>query len=422
MTVRREPGKWLRKKAKAGVRAHPAGTVAFYGPDDRRASKAVAAVIPSEGAEPTELRLWFVETHDARHDAQVLAEITEHLKARGVRSVAMMDRIIGCPHEEAIDYPEGEDCPTCPFWAGRDRWTGLPLEEEEAMAKTSKPTKARAPDVTAPIDSLVALLAAQLGASRVSDAVDEAQDIMFEAMESDDPRTRIKLARKALTVSADCADAYNMLAQEAAATVEEAIGLYEQGVAAGERALGPAAFEEDVGLFWGLLETRPYMRARHGLALALWAGGRGEEAIAHGQAMLELNPGDNQGIRYLVLNWLLALGRDADVAPLLKRYKGDDGTDWTWSAALASFRKGGDRPAARKALARAIAANRYVADYLLARKRPPRVLGPYITMGGQDEAASYAEAAAETWKAAPGALAWLAAVVGPPAARRRAGA
>jgi hypothetical protein len=36
----------------------------------------------------------------------------------------MADRIIGCPHEEGIDYPEGEECPLCPFWKGRDRWSG----------------------------------------------------------------------------------------------------------------------------------------------------------------------------------------------------------------------------------------------------------------------------------------------------------
>jgi hypothetical protein len=34
----------------------------------------------------------------------------------------MTDQIIGCPHEEGIDY-EGATCPACPFWAGRDRWT-----------------------------------------------------------------------------------------------------------------------------------------------------------------------------------------------------------------------------------------------------------------------------------------------------------
>jgi hypothetical protein len=53
---------------------------------------------------------------------EVLALITE----AGVKSVVMTDRIIGCPHEEGIDY-EGATCPACPFWAGRDRWTGKRL-------------------------------------------------------------------------------------------------------------------------------------------------------------------------------------------------------------------------------------------------------------------------------------------------------
>jgi hypothetical protein len=38
-----------------------------------------------------------------------------------VLSVAMTDGIIGCPHQEGIDY-EGEWCPLCEFWPGRDRF------------------------------------------------------------------------------------------------------------------------------------------------------------------------------------------------------------------------------------------------------------------------------------------------------------
>jgi hypothetical protein len=34
------------------------------------------------------------------------------------------------PHEERIDYPEGEACPQCPFWAGRDRFAGTPLPQD----------------------------------------------------------------------------------------------------------------------------------------------------------------------------------------------------------------------------------------------------------------------------------------------------
>jgi len=29
------------------------------------------------------------------------------------------DGIIGCPHEEGIDFPVGEGCPYCPFWRGK---------------------------------------------------------------------------------------------------------------------------------------------------------------------------------------------------------------------------------------------------------------------------------------------------------------
>jgi hypothetical protein len=47
---------------------------------------------------------------------------------RAAKSVAMMEPIIGCPHEEGLDYPEGEPCPQCPFWAHRNRWTGEMME------------------------------------------------------------------------------------------------------------------------------------------------------------------------------------------------------------------------------------------------------------------------------------------------------
>ncbi|HEX7362293.1 MAG TPA: hypothetical protein VF283_17515 [Bryobacteraceae bacterium] len=55
-------------------------------------------------------------------------EILAFLRQHGAKSIAMADRIIGCPHQEGIDYPEGEVCPQCPFWAHRDRWTGENLQ------------------------------------------------------------------------------------------------------------------------------------------------------------------------------------------------------------------------------------------------------------------------------------------------------
>jgi len=115
--------KRLAKKAKRGFRGYPVATVALYGPDDVTATKIAVGIIPAEGAEASDLGRWVSDGSDIRRDAEVAAEVLQFIETEGVVSVTTVDRIIGCPHEEGIDY-EGPTCPACPFWAGRDRWTG----------------------------------------------------------------------------------------------------------------------------------------------------------------------------------------------------------------------------------------------------------------------------------------------------------
>ena len=117
----------LEKQARRGFRGYPVATVAFYGPDDRRATKVAVGIIPSEGAEADPLRRWFSEHEDARTEPGIARHIGQFIEAHGAKSVVLVDRIIGCPHEERIDYPEGSACPQCPFWASLDRWSGQPL-------------------------------------------------------------------------------------------------------------------------------------------------------------------------------------------------------------------------------------------------------------------------------------------------------
>jgi len=124
MKIKRRPDSALKKRARRGFRGYPVATVAFYGPDDRRASKVAVAIMMGEHQEPVELRRWFTEDHDIRHDEAIGREIVQFTQEHGVKSVVATDRIIGCPHEEGKDYPDGELCPQCPFWAHRNRWTG----------------------------------------------------------------------------------------------------------------------------------------------------------------------------------------------------------------------------------------------------------------------------------------------------------
>jgi hypothetical protein len=83
--------------------------------------------MPSEDVEAEVLRTWIVDSGDVRIDPRIAREILELLETHGARSVAMTDRIIGCPHQEGIDY-EGEWCPVCAFWHGRDRFAGVKLD------------------------------------------------------------------------------------------------------------------------------------------------------------------------------------------------------------------------------------------------------------------------------------------------------
>ena len=164
--------KRLHKKARKGHRGWPIATIAFYGPNLSQATKVVVGIVTSENTQAEPLRDWkgdrgdiradpavaraileFIESHgvlsvamtdgiigivtsentqaeplrdwkgDIRADPAVARAILEFIESHGVLSVAMTDGIIGCPHQEGIDY-EGEWCPVCEFWHGRDRFTG----------------------------------------------------------------------------------------------------------------------------------------------------------------------------------------------------------------------------------------------------------------------------------------------------------
>lgn len=247
----------------------------------------------------------------------------------------------------------------------------------------------------------------RLGGERTATAVEEAQQVMYDAWDAPTRTKAVALARKALAISADCADAYNLLAGETAGSLEEAIDLYTKGVEAGERALGRQAFEEDAGHFWGLLETRPYMRARAGLAECLWTAGRRDEAVAHFQDLLRLNPDDNQGIRDLLMPRLIELGRDQDAERLFKEFEDDSMAVWMYSRALLDFRKYGDSPTANTSLKEAMDENKHVPSYLLGRKKLPRDLPPYYGFGDDAEAVTYVHGNAKAWRSTPGALEWL---------------
>jgi hypothetical protein len=118
----------LGERARRGFRGYPIATVAFYGPDATKATKLVVGIAGAAGAKVEALERWFNEDVDVREDWKIREQVVGFIKQHGAKSVVLSPGIIGCPHEEGIDYPAGEPCPRCPYWKDRDRWTGEPLK------------------------------------------------------------------------------------------------------------------------------------------------------------------------------------------------------------------------------------------------------------------------------------------------------
>jgi len=263
----------------------------------------------------------------------------------------------------------------------------------------------------ASLEEMNAAIAREFGGRRsdeighsVSTPLEEAQDLAYRAFGAVG-RRRVILAKQALALWPDCADAYVILA-EAAAGPARALPLYAAGVDAGARALGEERLSRDAGRFWAVLDTRPYMRARLGLAMTLVDLGRETEAIAHYGELLRLNPNDNQGVRSLLLLQLTLAHRDDEAMTLLQEYRDDPSADWLYTWALVAFRAG-PRDEADRRLEVALHANEHVPAVL---ETDPNLLPPLpdsITFGGPDEALSYVSAFGDAWHETPGAVAWL---------------
>jgi hypothetical protein len=118
------PQYWLAKKSHRKT-GYPIATIAYYGADDKFASKVVVGIVLSDKSNDVAfIEKWLGTNTDVRYDTEIKVKIIDFLEQHNAYRVVMVDRIIGCPHEEGIDYPEGEKCPKCPFWTNRDRWTG----------------------------------------------------------------------------------------------------------------------------------------------------------------------------------------------------------------------------------------------------------------------------------------------------------
>lgn len=228
----------------------------------------------------------------------------------------------------------------------------------------------------------------EIDASKPVTAREQARELLFDAWDSVGRVERVRLAKQALELYPNSADAYVILAQETAVNVEEMKDYYARGVRAGEQDLGSDFFTENKGYFWRMVETRPYMRAKQGYAECAWELGEHDEALQHYRHMLELNPVDNQGIRYSLIQKLIELRRYEEAEGWLDEYP-EESAQMAYNRILVMHGKNGLSKKVEDAMEEAYIVNPHVPDYLLGKRALPDERPEYVGFGDESEAAEY---------------------------------
>lgn len=233
---------------------------------------------------------------------------------------------------------------------------------------------------------------------------DEATESCYEAWEClhvGDKKAAIEPALAAAEKSRYCSDAFNVLAECLPTDPGESLTLHCWGMRIGEAYLGKECFKQERGNFYSLLETRPYMRARFNMATDLMNLGCPDDATAHLQALLHLDPTDHLGARLLLSVTLLMTRRYDEFHKFHK--KNADGADCYWRYGEVFFQDaiGAKEDQFVAALERAMQANKFV-PVLLWNPRFEFERFPFgVSWSGPDGAEEYLRSSAALWDSNP---------------------
>jgi len=187
------------------------------------------------------------------------------------------------------------------------------------------------------------------------------------------------------------------------------IELLENVVAVAKDQLG-STFEKSVGHFWGIAKTRPYMTASLELAEAYLEVGEHEKAIVRMEEMLTLNPNDNQGVRWLLLEWYCNMNWVEKAWGLLEKYQDDASPFMAMTHVCLEFQKTGPTEQLKSRLQEIIEFNPDLVPTLLSPESVEPRFDEAFESGSLEEATSYCRRFRSLWKATPGALPWLSSV------------
>ncbi len=242
------------------------------------------------------------------------------------------------------------------------------------------------------------------GQSLEEDAADE---LFYEAIETVDVDARGELLRRTLQANPRHIDALVELARMIRS--DRSLAILHKAVEFGEEDLQDE-LRDDVGHFWGLHHTRPFMRAKKDLADCCLAMGDIAKATAEFEDLLRLNPNDNQGARWMLMEVYCRTNRLDDAQRLLEEYPDEGMPFLPFTGLLIHFQQDGDSPELRKELHEQALRNPHIIPRLLDPNLIDHEPSPTFTMASPEEADLYCQQFLSAWRSTPGAITWLRAV------------
>ncbi|MCC0638928.1 MULTISPECIES: DUF6398 domain-containing protein [unclassified Clostridioides] len=176
--------------------------------------------------------------------------------------------------------------------------------------------------------------------------------------------------------------------------MEEAVNIGKSMITKEDRQLG----------FWKGVSTRAYMVALESLARKLESIDNLKEARKVLEYLIEINPDDEQGIRYKLLNVLIRLNDRIAINNLFEMYKEEKSATWMYSKALYYF-KNKNMFLASDAIKSAKNKNKYIGLYLIDWRN---AFGrEFVTAEEKGEAVYYYDENIVLWNEVKGSMDWL---------------
>ena len=171
--------------------------------------------------------------------------------------------------------------------------------------------------------------------------LDDAYELLEKAENAKSETQAIKYAKEAYEMCHDCFDAilFQMRLENNPITRMKLLE-YEKSKLTDEK-----YFEKDnLGHFYGIFETRPYIRGLYAKADCLILDGKIKQARDVCKEILRLNKNDNTGSRYLLMAIYAFLEEENDMLKLYKKYP-EEGLEMLFPLFILYYKQGNDTKA-----------------------------------------------------------------------------